>query len=303
MNNIHIDSTGQYSITMRRFHLSLFHSNQATAYIGDVHGRIGTFRAIVETIDRLNSSCRYVLLGDLVDRGEDSLACLKLGIELRRRSPRNKYLIGNHEQMMMGAMLDRTIDEYGSNHFLNGGNWLTDFVSPSEELTGPSLRNALSQKLGEDPLLALCNDSPEILNCLVRGEKTPELVYDVDGTILAVHAGVNCETKNVIGRLNDRSTILPTENSALFQMTAMWTRRPFLLQTTQDSERFPYLIVHGHTPEHRTAEYSRGPVLNKGDIRRRGCRLGLDGGAASGKRVAAAIITENEVVTLYAAET
>jgi Calcineurin-like phosphoesterase len=103
--------------------------------IGDVHGALPEFESILKETGLLDArrgasggwaGGRAVLvqLGDLVDRGPKTRACLDLVIELERTSLKQKNgkvvaLLGNHEVMaMMGDMRYVSPEDYQS--FANG---------------------------------------------------------------------------------------------------------------------------------------------------------------------------------------
>lgn len=71
--------------------------------IGDVHGCVGSLRAL---LDRLAPTAddHLVFVGDYIDRGPDSKGVLDLLIDLRARV-RCTFLRGNHEALML-AYLD-----------------------------------------------------------------------------------------------------------------------------------------------------------------------------------------------------
>lgn len=66
-----------------------------TIAIGDIHGCAGEFSAL---LDRLQPTAedRIVLLGDLINRGPDSIAVIEMAQRLKAVS-----LIGNHEQRLL----------------------------------------------------------------------------------------------------------------------------------------------------------------------------------------------------------
>jgi serine/threonine protein phosphatase 1 len=74
----------------------------STFVIGDLHGRCTQLRALVSMIPRDPATDTLVLLGDLVDRGEEIPGSVEEVIALRRESPeRTVCLRGNHEQMLL----------------------------------------------------------------------------------------------------------------------------------------------------------------------------------------------------------
>src|SRR5689334_22520464 len=78
--------------------------------IGDVHGCRTEFGALLDTVRRLagdtQGTRRLIYLGDLIDRGPDTLGVLRLWAEgaTARGVDRIDRLIGNHEIMMLLAM-------------------------------------------------------------------------------------------------------------------------------------------------------------------------------------------------------
>lgn len=72
--------------------------------IGDIHGCIRTFRALVEKIDLQKNDFLY-LLGDYIDRGPDSKAVVDFIFALREQyCIQVKPLMGNHEYMMIQSL-------------------------------------------------------------------------------------------------------------------------------------------------------------------------------------------------------
>jgi serine/threonine protein phosphatase 1 len=74
---------------------------QRTIVIGDIHGHSAALAAIVDLI-RPQQDDTLVFLGDYVDRGPDSKGVLEQVIRLSERF-HVVALMGNHEEMMLGA--------------------------------------------------------------------------------------------------------------------------------------------------------------------------------------------------------
>lgn len=73
-----------------------------TFVIGDVHGRRAQLRRLVEMLPRDPAIDTLVLVGDLVDRGEDVPGVVADVLEWKRKNPeRFICLRGNHEQMLL----------------------------------------------------------------------------------------------------------------------------------------------------------------------------------------------------------
>jgi serine/threonine protein phosphatase 1 len=88
-----------------------------TFVIGDIHGFLTSFDALIEAIAPTPQD-HIVLLGDYVDRGPDSAGVLDRILKLHQ-SHRLTSLKGDHEQMMLQARESR---EHYSDWLLNGGD-------------------------------------------------------------------------------------------------------------------------------------------------------------------------------------
>lgn len=86
--------------------------------IGDSHGCFRQLNILVTEVIKLTREDKLVMLGDYVDRGEDSKAVLDLLLELIQEGYNIIPLLGNHEDMMINAPKS-SLDNY--NWMLNGG--------------------------------------------------------------------------------------------------------------------------------------------------------------------------------------
>ena len=67
--------------------------------VGDLHGCIDHFERLLDQIEFDAEKDRMFSVGDLVDRGPDSMACLRL-----LKEPWFHAVLGNHEDMMLDAV-------------------------------------------------------------------------------------------------------------------------------------------------------------------------------------------------------
>lgn len=112
-----------------------------TFVIGDVHGRLEQLRRLVEMLPRDAARDALVLLGDIVDRGEDAPGAVEYVIALQRAAEAEGLapvicLRGNHEQMLLDF-----VDGIGSvwTHAAAGGE------ATFEQYTGRDLTFALAE--------------------------------------------------------------------------------------------------------------------------------------------------------------
>lgn len=76
--------------------------------IGDIHGRLDLFDALLDRIEaddraRGEADTQIILLGDLVDRGPDSAGVVARAMQLRDSGRKARFLIGNHEEVFLRA--------------------------------------------------------------------------------------------------------------------------------------------------------------------------------------------------------
>lgn len=119
-----------------------------TYAIGDIHGCIGPLKKLLEKIEQNTpDGGTVVFLGDYVDRGPDSKAV----VDLIMAGPQKKgwkwiALMGNHEDMMVGAVLGHYDPEWWIG---NGGD--ATIASYGERLDGKHIEWMLNlPQLHED---------------------------------------------------------------------------------------------------------------------------------------------------------
>ncbi|MPT47844.1 MAG: serine/threonine protein phosphatase [Sphingobium sp.] len=82
--------------------------------IGDVHGRFDLLCTLIQNIEdheaalsaagSVSGGVQLVLLGDLIDRGNDSARVIECLYNIQRSTDRLTVLMGNHEEMMLRAL-------------------------------------------------------------------------------------------------------------------------------------------------------------------------------------------------------
>ena len=84
--------------------------------VGDIHGHLGTFRALVHRL-KLGDEDRVICLGDMIDRGPDSAGL----IEFIRSDNRIICLKGNHELMALSSLQEDGVVELWQPWLARGG--------------------------------------------------------------------------------------------------------------------------------------------------------------------------------------
>jgi len=192
--------------------------------IGDVHGHAEhldlMYRELARDVSRLGpSETTCILLGDLIDRGADSLDCLGLAVDglnahARGREIEDIVLMGNHDAWLDMALRDTLSDADLRVWMRNGGEQTFESLGVPATQWGDALSAAIRARLPR----------PEVE--LVASMKGHHRI----GDLFFVHAG-----------LDPRLAMEDQDES-----TFLWIREPFL-----DAADWPFevLVVHGHTIE------------------------------------------------------
>jgi serine/threonine protein phosphatase 1 len=227
--------------------------------IGDVHGCLAEMTALLDTVRTLaaegEAPRRVVYLGDMIDRGPDTLGVLRLWAEdaQARGVERVDRIIGNHEIMMLLAMGD------GPRTGKSNTMWLA-------ETTGGSKVLAEMRAVVRDPTalpsyeLAAAALGHRIVDMLLTQRSHLRL-----GNTVFVHGGLDGQT--------DQDTFLAPPWTDGTDARWAWITKGFL---DWQGGFGGTLVVHGHTPPHKhfPLTHMPDPHLFLHD------RLGLDGGSA-----------------------
>jgi serine/threonine protein phosphatase 1 len=237
--------------------------------IGDVHGCADELRALLDTIGRLAQESagrrRLVYLGDMINRGPDSVGVLELWARdgAARAIDHVDRLMGNHEIMLMLAAI-------GGPHAHEAETvWLGKRMGGQAFLDQLRTRAGMpAAPIGQGLLRAGLGDA--IVHHLYGMRSHVRL-----GNALFVHGGLDPHA--------DPDEFLTRPWTLFTEARWAWINHGFLDWTGGFNGT---LVVHGHTPpdKHRAISGMADPHLFEGD------RLGLDGGSARTGIVAAAEI-------------
>lgn len=191
-------------------------TGQRVYAVGDVHGRLDLFTALIAAIEsddfaRGAGDTTIVLLGDLVDRGPDSAGVVALARRLQMRR-QVRIIAGNHEEMFL-----RSLDDVETlRHFLRYGGKET------------ALSYAIDPERYRDATL---EEAQEMLREAVPAEDLAFIESFEDhvaiGDYLFVHAGIRPGAPIEEQRTGD----------------LRWIREPFL----SHGDSHGAVVVHGHT--------------------------------------------------------
>jgi serine/threonine protein phosphatase 1 len=253
--------------------------------VGDIHGRSDLLGALLNEAarePRRREKRAIVFLGDLVDRGPDSLGAIDLAIGARKRigAEESIALMGNHEAMMRLALDPKT-------------PW-DDAIDALETWLG----NGGAATIRNFAAFEIPPGGPEELLTMIRvalPDRVREWLVSLrshwrSGDVMFVHAGLNPHV--------GLDAFLATQwNTPLARLEQdrhwAWVRWPFL-EFSPGPEGFGgLLVVHGHTPNDARVKPS-----HEGQIAR--FRLNLDAGSGLTGLAKMAVLrgSEAKVVTV-----
>jgi serine/threonine protein phosphatase 1 len=179
--------------------------------IGDLHGCYSLLSDLLERVEFNPKSDRLLSVGDLIDRGPDSLRCLQLLNE-----PWFHSILGNHEKMLLdffkpymesGYLTE--FDRYDDTGFLdNGGEWVNDYYIREQRKMTPEFNHCLAL-VKQLPTILIVGEGQDRVNLvhaeLIRQDyKTSnQLVwtdYDLDDWYLSQSIPASTENRLVWGR-------------------------------------------------------------------------------------------------------
>lgn len=161
-----------------------------TFVIGDVHGRCEQLRAILKLIPRHANEDTLILLGDLIDRGEDAPGVVAEALRLKEEQPEQVVVLrGNHEQMLLDFVDDES--DFWLTHVTGCEKTLeqyTGFVIPGDDEDESShlSANSIDDSVDEAREKLLASVPREHLDFM---RSLP--LYHEDEYALYVHAGLD----------------------------------------------------------------------------------------------------------------
>ena len=232
--------------------------------VGDIHGRSDLLAALLDEAaaePRRLARRVVVLLGDLVDRGADSLGAIDLALDAaeRARSDETVALMGNHEAMMRLA-LDATTPHADAIDALQ--TWI---VNGGDKTLAEFLRFSATPADVDDLLSEARQSLPPHVGVWLASLKS----HWRSGGLLFVHAGVN-------PGVDLESFLAQPWNAPLATLGGdqhwAWVRRPFLSAAPGPQGYGGYFVVHGHTPNDLKSDPSADDQIRR-------FRLNLDSGS------------------------
>lgn len=209
--------------------------------VSDIHGELTLFERLLKYWNADNE--QLIIMGDLIDRGEDSYGVIKLALKLQQ-----EYgaigLTGNHEEMFLSWM-NNPASETSLYYSQGGKRTIQSFFSNSiiGTTTPTQIRDLLLVQFREE----------------IHFLKELKLYYE-DHSYVFVHAGVNLDLQN--WKESDESDFT-------------WAREEFHNGRNNTGKTF----IFGHTPTRYLHQDKKSDDIWISACK---SKLGVDGGATFG---------------------
>ena len=209
--------------------------------MSDIHG---CYNQLVQALNHWDSEKEHlIIVGDLIDRGPDSLKVVRELMKLREDFPENVTVLkGNHEEMLLAWLKDTPRD-------LLENYYNTSHEETFKSFMGTERYRKSSRK--QRPLDLLYNNKEELnfMNSLPLFIEKENIIF--------VHAGID---------LNAEDWREKTENM-------LWVRNEFIYAKKSPEKR----VFFGHTP---TSFIHNDREDNNIWISPDGMKVGIDGGVS-----------------------
>lgn len=199
-----------------------------TFAIGDVHGQaeaLGDLLTHLAGIERHGAERELVFLGDLIDRGPDTLGTVQRTFEARDAFEKVTLLPGNHELMLLAALKGST--DSALLWMGNGGHEVLDELQLPPKTNWDDTFAALEAALPKD-WRKTYEHGPTHLR---RGR---------DNDALFIHAGIHPHLPI--------DSFLARPRLERDEMHWAWIRQPFLDWQGGWEQHGLRLVIHGHSP-------------------------------------------------------
>jgi serine/threonine protein phosphatase 1 len=227
--------------------------------IGDIHGCMTKFNELLQYWDPDHQ--QLVILGDLIDRGKDSLPVILKCMELKEEL--GAIIIGgNHDEMFLNWL--ENPNQQATYYYKQGGQETIRSFFNGQDYASTLLPETIANLIHEQ--------FQHVVNFL---KELPD--YYEQGNYVFVHAGVDLECSN----WKDTS-----------KSDFRWIRKPFHVAENKTGKIF----VFGHTPTYKlNPDKSCNPWISSCQT-----KFGIDGGAVFGGLLLGLLIKE-DCYEVYAA--
>lgn len=226
--------------------------------VSDIHGMYMPFEQL---LTYWNPEDKLVILGDLVDRGPQSLKVIRKVMQLKAAyAEQVVYCLGNHEKMLLD-FLPSPLAQYRFYFTQGGRTTMRSFLENTP--TEVKERNVIEQAY------YVKQHFTKELAFLENGK-----LYKIIGNVLLTHAGFESSSSNLADSTDD---------------DFLWMRDHYL-----HPNQTPFVNVFGHTP---TRQIHKTDDIWVSENRK---YIGIDGGCVFGGQLNALLLTDQgEIVGTY----
>lgn len=233
--------------------------------IGDVHGYYQDLMILINTIEEKDPEARFILLGDIIDRGPETLKVLEWAMNHIKPDGKYQCLRGNHEDLVL---------QWYHHRFLAWEKKNKNLI-PSMQEPLPRTKFDFSNIAESEGLT-----KSEYLKPII--EFFDSLPYHLE-----LHTYINCLDSDKRGLSK-----LPLNGPVTFKLVHGWYKENVPTEMIQKhlnlrgrvfsgNPEASYIIVHGHTPTTNHEYISADPIHTKpGRISYRINAINIDGGRA-----------------------
>lgn len=200
-----------------------------TYVVGDIHGCYKQWMELKSRIESEDSNAKLILVGDIIDRGPDSLKMIKWAMENITESGKYQMIIGNHEEEKIGWW-DDNIKAYTRSNQLDSTdtyNYNNIFLDASYD------RYSFNDVFKDEPNAGI------LVNKVIEWFRSLHYYKDINVNnqrFIIAHA-------NIPSTIIKSDTTLKTELSKQEKDFIVWDRDIIGFDLIPDT-----ILIHGHTP-------------------------------------------------------
>ena len=152
--------------------------------VGDLHGCFSLLERLMKEVNFNKTHDRLFSVGDLIDRGPESLRCLQLLAE-----PWFYAVKGNHEDMFLELFMPYLLnnklpspnDFYYSGLMDNGGEWVKDYINEAQQAMSIEFDKAL-ELVVKMPLIYIVGEDEQRFH-VIHAELSKPKTHEADNVV------------------------------------------------------------------------------------------------------------------------
>lgn len=228
----------------------------STYVVGDLHGCYDEFMELVDRINQNDKDAHFILVGDIVDRGPDTIKLLRWAIEnVNMPDSPFEMIMGNHEFMKIEEL------EYYFQKISEGHSRNIKYYDMQYEFN----RVLAKEKIEKEEI----RDFYEFFRNLPYYIEVDTKLLGQDKHFIIVHAAVTQECMNKDGTINGVK-LLP-ELEVISRHAGGWSEHADIVWSRNysgyDTMVGDSIVIHGHTPTVTNEIIEAGAVPGRIDYR------------------------------------